>query len=295
MFALLFWHRRCGGFTVTEVRAAAVDASTDFSWLPTRRTCACPPQRLNCLTRAQLLKLGSTVIDEKKRERWREYHGGRFIPQVPEKFIQLFSHPGETVLDPFCGSGTTNVVARQLGRHSIGIDVNPYSVELSRHRVEAVGWTYPKPPPTRHHIVLGNCLHLLDSIPAGGVDLIVTSPPYLDVVDYRDAGPDQWGNIREYQPFLDRMAQAFVRLHRVLKPGGHMVIVTQDVYKRDVKAPLHADYIHICRQLGFEVISTQVYILNYSTGGRLVYGYPKSYYPKNDHEFIVVFQKPASA
>jgi DNA modification methylase len=263
----------------------------DLSWLPAKRNCGCAPVRLNCLTRAELLKLGSTIVDVKHRQRWKEKHGGRFIPQVPEKFIKLFSHPGETVLDPFCGSGTTNLVARQLGRNSIGIDVNPYSVELTRHRLAQVELGEEPLPATRHEVEEGNCLDILPLIPAGSVDLIITSPPYFDVVDYGDDHSEQWGNIHDYSVFLEKMRTAFVSLHGVLKPSGCMVVVTQDVFKRYAKCPLHADYIFICRPLGFEVTSTQVYVLNYSTGGRLVYGYPRSYYPKNDHEFIVVLRK----
>jgi DNA modification methylase len=269
-----------------------IETFLDFGWLPTKRTCGCPEGRLNCLTRPEIIALGSTVIDEKRREKWREYHGGRFIPKVPEKFIKLFSHPGETVLDPFCGSGTTNVVAKQLGRNSIGIDINRYSVELTLHRLEQLNWSGEALPATKHQIVQGNCVEVLAKIPPNSIDLIVTSPPYFDVVDYKDNDPEQWGNIHDYQIFLEKMALAFEKLYRTLKHAGHLVVVTQDVYKRYAKCPLHADYILICRNLGFEVISTQVYILNYSTGGRLVYGYPKSYYPKNDHEFIVIFRKP---
>jgi DNA modification methylase len=195
-------------------------------------------------------------------------------------------------LDPFCGSGTTNVVAKQLGRNSIGIDINRYSVELTLHRLEQLNWSGEALPATKHQIVQGNCVEVLAKIPPNSIDLIVTSPPYFDVVDYKDNDPEQWGNIHDYQIFLEKMALAFEKLYRTLKHAGHLVVVTQDVYKRYAKCPLHADYILICRNLGFEVISTQVYILNYSTGGRLVYGYPKSYYPKNDHEFIVIFRKP---
>lgn len=258
----------------------------DFSWLPTKRTCDCAEGRLNCLARVELKELSSTVIDVKPRQRWREFHGGRFIPQVPEKYMKLFSHPGETVLDPFCGSGTTNQMAKWLGRNSIGIDVNPYSEGVSIHRLSEVNQ-----PNTRHEIIRGNCLDIMRAIPKGTIDIIITSPPYFDVVDYNDDRPEQWGNIHDYPQFLNKMAQALEEMHRVLKAKGFTVMVTQDVYKRSAKCPIHADYIQIGRNLGFEVISTQVYILNYSTGGRLIYGYPKSYYPKNDHEFIVIFQK----
>jgi DNA modification methylase len=242
-----------------------------------------------------MLELGSTVIDVKQRHRWQENHPARFIPQVPEKFIKLFSHKGETVLDPFCGSGTTNVVALQLKRSSIGIDVNRRSVEMTYERLRATARNLfaDDEAPTHHRVVHGSCLEVLPLIPAGTIDLIVTSPPYFDVVDYGDDHPEQWGNIHDYGEFLKRMEAAFAEMKRVLKPGGWMVVVTQDVFKSYAKCPIHADYIFICRdKLGFEVWSTQVYILNYSTGGRLVYGYPSSYYPKNDHEFIVVFRKP---
>lgn len=272
-----------------------IQMNTDFGFLPTRRTCKCSPERLNCLTRREILELGSTVIDVKQRYRWQENHPARFIPQVPEKFIKLFSHKGETVLDPFCGSGTTNVVALQLGRSSIGIDVNERSVWMAYDRLmrTANSLFTSEQPLTHHRIAQGSCLDLLPLIPNNSIDLIVTSPPYFDVVDYKDDHPEQWGNIHNYQEFLRRMEAAFAEMKRVLKPYGWMVVITQDVFKSYAKCPIHADYIFICRdKLGFEVWSTQVYILNYSTGGRLVYGYPTSYYPKNDHEFIVLFRKP---
>jgi SAM-dependent methyltransferase len=60
------------------------------------------------------------------------FHPGRFISQLPSILISLFSDPGETILDPFCGAGTTLVEAQRLGRKSMGIDVNPISVLISR-------------------------------------------------------------------------------------------------------------------------------------------------------------------
>lgn len=47
-----------------------------------------------------------------------------FPEEIPYRFIKLFSYVGETVLDPFLGSGTTMKVARELGRNSIGIEIN---------------------------------------------------------------------------------------------------------------------------------------------------------------------------
>ena len=52
-------------------------------------------------------------------------HSAAFPEALPEWFIKLFTKEGDTVLDPFMGSGTTNIVAKRMGRHSIGIEIVP--------------------------------------------------------------------------------------------------------------------------------------------------------------------------
>ena len=265
----------------------------DFDFLPALRTCNCPPRNLNCLSRAEVNALGSTILNVETRHRWKEKHGGRFIPELPEKFIKLLSHRGECVLDPFCGSGTTNLVAYQLGRHSVGIDVNPQSVELAHQRLQDE-FLRQRDESTEQRLIAGSVLDVLPQLPEGAIDLTVTSPPYFDVVDYENGSAEQWGNMHSYENFLERMVEAFSTVFRVTRPGGFLVVNTQDVFKRDHKCPMHADYVWHCRRLGFEVISTQVYVLNFSSGGRLVWGYPAAYYPKNDHEYMLVFRKPTA-
>ena len=56
----------------------------------------------------------------------------KFIPQIPANLIERLSEPGDTVYDPFVGSGTTMVEAALAGRGALGTDVNPMSVLLSR-------------------------------------------------------------------------------------------------------------------------------------------------------------------
>jgi len=58
-------------------------------------------------------------------------HSAVFPRQLPEWFIKLFTKPGDMVLDPFLGSGTTSIIAGQLGRNSIGIEILPEYYELS--------------------------------------------------------------------------------------------------------------------------------------------------------------------
>lgn len=54
------------------------------------------------------------------------------------ELVEKHSNPGDLVLDPFCGSGTTCVAAKQLGRNYIGIDASADAIKLSRRRLKAV-------------------------------------------------------------------------------------------------------------------------------------------------------------
>jgi site-specific DNA-methyltransferase (adenine-specific) len=77
-------------------------------------------------------------------EEWNEYFYGHwtfpgekqdehlavFPEELPRRLIRMFSFVGETVLDPFLGSGTTTLAARKLGRNSIGYELNPDFVPL---------------------------------------------------------------------------------------------------------------------------------------------------------------------
>lgn len=77
------------------------------------------------------------------------YTGNRLHPtQKPvaifHPFIEAFTQPGDTVLDPFCGSGSTLVAARDLGRHYVGIELDPdhhttASARLSADHEDLVG------------------------------------------------------------------------------------------------------------------------------------------------------------
>jgi len=65
-------------------------------------------------------------------------HSAAFPVDLPAWFIKLFTQPGDVVLDPFIGSGTTAVAAIELGRKYAGIDINPAYCELARRRIDGI-------------------------------------------------------------------------------------------------------------------------------------------------------------
>lgn len=78
-------------------------------------------------------------------------HSAAFPKALPEWFIKLFSDPGDWVLDPFVGSGTTLKAAIELGRNAVGIDILPEYCALARQA--ALGVQYPLLEERAHHVV----------------------------------------------------------------------------------------------------------------------------------------------
>ena len=70
---------------------------------------------------------------------------GKYIPQLVEYFLdnhvdnfkkEVYFNPGDIVLDPFCGSGTTLVQANELGMHAIGIDISMFNSQISNCKIQ---------------------------------------------------------------------------------------------------------------------------------------------------------------
>lgn len=67
-------------------------------------------------------------------------HSAAFPESLPEWFIKLFTEEGDTVLDPFAGSGTTLIVAEKLRRNSIGIEIIPEYCQMIESQITPVSY-----------------------------------------------------------------------------------------------------------------------------------------------------------
>jgi len=115
-----------------EERRVSVYCDTERPTIPSEVTEDTPLEKLNLNWREK---------DLPEKERTKHVHRlhpylGKFIPQLVEIFLRKYFRPGQTVLDPFCGSGTTPVQANELGINAVGYDISAFNVLLTRTKVQ---------------------------------------------------------------------------------------------------------------------------------------------------------------
>ncbi|MDR3746660.1 MAG: site-specific DNA-methyltransferase [Acidobacteriota bacterium] len=159
--------------------------------------------------------------------------------------------------------------------------------------------------PTTHRLNLGDSRHEMARLPEGSVHLIVTSPPYWTLKEYRDS-EGQMGHIEGYEEFLVELDKVWRHCFRALVPGGRLVCIVGDVCLsrrknngRHTVVPLHASIQEHCRSLGFDNLAPIIWhkISNAAyevENGSSFLGKP--YEPnaviKNDIEFVLMERKP---
>jgi DNA modification methylase len=101
------------------------------------RTCDCKPTNINCMTAKEWMKSQIGVWQfyyEGRDIRDKTLHPATFPISLAKKVIELFTHQGELVLDPFVGSGTTLIAANDLNRNSVGFDLQGSYIEHMGNR-----------------------------------------------------------------------------------------------------------------------------------------------------------------
>lgn len=254
------------------------------------------------------------------KEEWREYtktvwaiantshgdHPAVFPPEIPHRLTKLFSFYGETVLDPFAGTGTTARAAIPLGRRVICVDQNPkYISTIKRECGKLRNGHDPDFQPL--HVAQADSRNL-DFVRDNSVGLIVTSPPYWNKADY-GAGNKNLGNISGYTEFIQGTRPVFEECYRVLMPGRKICLVTANVNQHTehglLTFPLATDFAVLLREIGFVMVNEIIWSKD-GTGGkwgsygqqRPIFGsypFPPNFLFKNVHEYILIFAKPGAA
>ena len=258
-------------------------------------------------------------VSKLTKEEWREYtktvwhiantthdeHPAVFPVEIPRRLIKLFSWHGETVLDPFAGTGTTAEAALLLGRKALCVEQSRTYVDIIRR--DCGHLKNGQLAATDLMKVIHGDSRDLTCIKDSSVSLVVSSPPYWNKAHY-GAGLANLGALASYRHFLQEIRPVFEECFRVLQPGRKCCLVTANVNQHTdhglLTFPLAADFGAILREIGF-VMVTEIVWSKDGTGGRWgsangqrpifgSYPYPPNFLFKNVHEYILVFSKPPS-
>lgn len=189
----------------------------------------------------------STVWSFPERGDWATHNAkyrGNWSPYIPRNIILRYSQEGDLLLDQFVGSGTTLVEAKLLNRNIIGIDINPDSVELCKNAVD-----FDYSPCGKVKIYKGNATKL-DFIPDNSIDLILTHPPYADIIKYSE---DIQGDLSllSVKDFLKEMEKVASECYRVLKKDKFCAVLMGDTRKKGCMIPMSFDVMKIFQSAGF--------------------------------------------
>ncbi|MDD1729103.1 MAG: methyltransferase domain-containing protein [Methanospirillum sp.] len=144
------------------------------------------------------------------------FHPGVMMPRMIRSLVNLaHAMPDEIVLDPFCGTGGTQIESELIGCTAIGTDADPFMIQGTRRNLPG------------SQAAIADVRHL--PFPDGSIDLIVSDLPYGQSVFIIGSGLD------------DLYQHALAEMLRVTKPRFRSVIVTH----RDIR-PLVARFFTIC-------------------------------------------------
>ncbi len=281
--------------------------------IPFERTCNCPPNHINCLNAKQWMKNQVAVWEfyyKKEDVRDKNIHPAVFPVGLPAKCIELFTHKGELVLDPFAGIGTTLVAARELERNAVGFDLNKKYIAFSKKRL------------AQHRLFSNNqqiticddAINISNYLEENTISLSVTSPPYANMLNRPRKNKSLRGDLRkneyymkvqqysknprdlgtmEPKKYASALGEIYKRVLQLHKPKAHCVINITDLWWKNKRIPVHIYVIEALEKAGYELRNTIIWDRRNIVNKAGIFGWPSNYITlSTTFEYILDFWRP---
>ncbi len=254
-----------------------------------------PLNRLNELEAKEWMKFTRTwfVHYPPKRKPNEKLHPAKFPENLVEDFIRFFTKTGETVLDPFLGSGSTLIAAHNSKRKGIGIELMEKYAEISKKRIKGL---------KNQKVIRGNSLEI-DKLKMKLVDFVITSPPYGPMLKKKalaaqkreqegletDYGEDKDNleNIDDYNNFLEKAAGVFFKIKQILKKDKYLVVIIQNYVDGKEYKTLAWDLGQKLKE-HFTLKGERLWLQDNKT--LFPYGYRWSFIPNVHHHYCLIFK-----
>ncbi len=135
------------------------------------------------------------------------------------QLLQRYTRPGDVVLDPMCGSGTTLDVCKDLDRKGVGFDLNPQRADITRADAREL------------------------PVDDQSVDFCFVDPPYSTHIDYSDdpacigkldaGAPMRGDDVMPGQAYYEAMEEVIAEIDRVLRPNRYMGLYVSDSWRKE--------------------------------------------------------------
>jgi len=274
------------------------------------KTCKCEGNNINCLTAKEWLKNQLGVWEfyyEKRDVRDKELHPATFPISMAKKVIELFTHEGELILDPFVGSGTTLVAAQDTNRNAVGFDLQQKYIDLAKQRISNQQlFNNSKQIP-----IVDDARNIHRYLQEKSVKLIWTSPPYANLLNRerknksrRDRDNGQLYKVEQYsqdprdlgtmelESYSKEMGDIYESLLPLLKDDGHCVINVPDMWWENKRITIHISLIEELRRRGYEFRNTIIWDRRNVVNNIGIFGWPSNYITMGTtFEYLLHFKK----
>ena len=284
----------------SEMEAAPVISKPSFVErldIGHERTCPCPANHISCITAKEWLKAQVTIQEffyEGRDIRDKDVHPAVFPLALPKHFIRTLTHPGELVLDPFMGVGTTLLAAQDLDRNAAGFDLHERYVKVAKKRLSQVrlGRSTVQIP------IQAEAHDIPKYIEEGTVALSVTSPPYANMLNHPRLNKSIRGDRRQNAHFLkvqqyskdhrdlgtmnheayeDALTEIYRGILPLLRPRAHCIINVNDVWENDRRYPTHVHVMKALVRAGFEFRNTFIWDKRPLINQVGIFGWPNNF------------------
>jgi DNA modification methylase len=281
--------------------------------IPFHITCNCKPTHINCLSPKEWIKaqLGVWQFNYEKRDiRDKTLHPATFPVSLARKVIELFSHRGELILDPFVGSGTTLLAASDCGRNAIGFDLKKEYIDLCRRRLSQ-SMLFGD---TKQIAIQDDAHNIPAYLDEGSVKLFFTSPPYANLLNRARKNKSRRGDERKNNQFLKveqysqdprdlgtmdlekytkEMGDIYERLLPLLQPKGHCVINVPDMWWENMRITIHIALVEELRKRGYELRNIIIWDRTNIVNRIGIFGWPSNYITMGTtFEYLLDFWRP---
>jgi len=275
------------------------------------KTCNCGPTHINCLPAKEWLKsqLGVWRFTFEGRDiRDKNVHPATFPISLSKKVIELFTHQGELVLDPFVGSGTTLVAANDSNRNAVGFDLQKKYVDLCASRIKQSELFSS----ARQVAIQDDARNISTYLQPETVKLIWTSPPYANLLNRarknksrRNRDNGQLGKVEQYSQderdlgtmaidtYTTAMGNIFESMLPLLRPKGHCVINVPDMWWENQRITIHVSLIQELRKRGYELRNIIIWDRTNIVNQIGIFGWPSNYITMGvTFEYLLDFWRP---